>query len=73
MIPFSNNQAERDIRMTTVQQKISGCFRAFDGANIFARIRSYISTSLKHELSATDALKTLFAGRLPDFVLQQGL
>ena len=67
MIPFSNNQAERDIRMTKVQQKISGCFRSLHGAQIFCRTRSYISTCLKHGLSATDALKMLFDGRLPNF------
>jgi len=70
IIPFSNNQAERDIRMTKVQQKISGCFRSLKGAKIFSRIRSYLSSSIKHGLSATDALKALINGSPPSFALK---
>ena len=66
-VDFTNNQGENDIRMTKVQQKISGCFRSEDGAKRFCRIRSYLSTCRKHNISATEALKTLFKGKLPDF------
>ena len=69
-VPFTNNLGERDIRMTKVQQKISGCFRSIDGARIFCRIRSYLSTCRKHGVSSSHALKRLFRGSLPDFLLQ---
>jgi len=65
-VPFTNNRGENDIRMTKVQQKISGCFKSIEGAKIFCRVRSYLLTCQKHGVSPTDALKTLFTGRLPD-------
>lgn len=62
---FTNNNGENAIRMTKVQQKISGCFRSMDGAKIFCRIRSYLLTAQKHDISPTEALQTLFQGKLP--------
>ena len=67
-VPFTNNQGENDLRMTKVQQKISGCFRSMDGAKIFCRVRSYLSTCRKHGMTATQALKFLFQGQNPDFM-----
>ncbi|MEU3283344.1 IS66 family transposase [Streptomyces antibioticus] len=62
-VPFDNNQAERDLRMIKIQQKISGSWRTPTGARRFARIRSYISTVRKHGHNPLTALRDLFAGR----------
>jgi transposase len=61
-VPFTNNQAERDIRMLKVQQKISGCFRTEEGARDYCRIRSYMLTMQKRGYSNHDALAMLFNG-----------
>lgn len=59
-VPFDNNQAERDLRMAKLQQKISGCFRTDAGAGNFAVVRNYIETGRKHGLNPIDLLIALF-------------
>ena len=68
IVPFTNNLGENDIRMTKVQQKISGCFRSMDGAKIFCRVRSYLSTCRKQGMNSSNALDILFRGELPGFI-----
>lgn len=61
-VPFTNNQAERDLRMIKVQQKISGNFRSVQGATAFCVIRSYLSTMRKQGRSMLAAMTAVFEG-----------
>lgn len=61
-VPFTNNLAERDIRPAKVKQKISNCFRTFKGAEIYARIEGFISTTRKNQQSVFKELCTTFEG-----------
>lgn len=59
-VPFTNNQAERDLRPVKLQQKISATWRTLQGLADFATLRSYLSTATKHGMDALDVLKQLF-------------
>jgi transposase len=62
IVPFDNNLAEQDVRMMKVQQKIAGCFRTPEGATIFCRLRSYLSTMRKQGIHLLTALHAVFLG-----------
>jgi len=62
-VPFTNNLAEQDLRMMKVQQKISGAFRTLEGAQMFARIRAYLSTSRKNQRDVFQDIVAALAGQ----------
>jgi transposase len=61
-VPFTNNQAERDLRPTKTQMKISGTFRSEASATAWARIRGFVSTARKNGITAFEAILSAVTG-----------
>jgi transposase len=70
-VSFTNNAAERALRMQKVHLKISGRFRNLTSANQFVLIRCYLMTCEKNGIGALDALNILFSGKLPPLFQQE--
>lgn len=66
-VPFTNNQAERDIRPTKTKMKVSGCFRTQYGAEIYARVQSFVSTVRKQGFNPFKELLTVLSGGIPEY------
>ena len=69
-VPFTNNQAERDIRPTKTKMKVSGCFRTIEGANIYARVQGFVSTVRKLQFNPFKELYAVLAGDMPEYRLK---
>jgi len=69
MVPFDNNQAERDLRMIKVKTKVSGCFRTEKGARDYLKIMSYVGTAHKQGCNAYEAIRNAISGH-SDFIFE---
>lgn len=67
-MPFTNNQAEQDLRMMKCKQKISGGFRSIQRAREFARIRGFISTMRKQQRNIFEVIQSAFSNQMPRLI-----
>ena len=63
-VPFTNNRAERDLRMAKVKQKVSGCFRTEKYAHAYCRISSYLQTMAHQGVNPLIAIQMALAGEV---------
>ncbi|MHB8255459.1 MAG: IS66 family transposase, partial [Acidiferrobacter sp.] len=63
-VPFTNNRAERDLRMSKVKQKVSGCFRKVEYAEAYCRISSYLQTMANRGYNPLVAIQMALSGEL---------
>jgi transposase len=68
LVPFSNNDAERPFRMVKVLLKIAGCFRSFEMAQGFCRMRSYLVSCSKNGIGKYEAIKMILEKETPQFI-----
>ncbi|MDR1050357.1 MAG: transposase [Deltaproteobacteria bacterium] len=67
-VPFANNDAERPVRMLKVRAKISVCFKTFETARGFRKMRGHIISCKKNDISACESIKMLVQGQTPEFI-----
>jgi hypothetical protein len=63
-VPFTNNRAERDLRMSKVKQKVSGCFRTPQYAEAYCRISSYLQTMANRGYNPLVAIQMALSGQI---------
>ena len=63
-VPFTNNRAERDLRMNKVKQKVSGCFRTQKYAEAYCRISSYLKTMTNRGYNPLVAIQMALSGAI---------
>jgi transposase len=63
-VPFTNNRAERDLRMSKVKQKVSGCFRVEKYAHAYCRVSSYLQTMSNKGINPLIAIQMALTGEI---------
>jgi transposase len=71
MVPYSNNDSERPIRMIKVHMKISGCFKSLDYAQGFCTMRGYLVTCMKNGINAYEAITMAVKNEVPAFITER--